>query len=276
MSTTVRVELPSGRAIALRPVGDEDEAFILDTADSMLPGARATALVERCLANDEPAPALTIGDRDAALLHLRRLSLGESVDCALPCPSVGCGESLEWQVPVSDLLIEPDATGGAPELFTIDVDAEGARFHVTFRLPTAADVDRVATQGADRIEHAAQMLFRQCVIGAERDDVGCTAADLPATVRSAVEDALAAADRQAEIQLAMRCPACGLEFTSLFDTAVFFLRELDARATRTLRDIHLLALHYHWSESDILRMPARRRAQYIELVRNAMARGRPR
>jgi hypothetical protein len=272
VSTTVGVELPSGRAVALRPVGDEDEAFIFATAGSAAPGARATALVARCLTPAGDDGALTVGDRDAALLHLRRLTLGEPIDCVLPCP--GCGESLEWRIQVSDLLAESAAHAAGPH--TVNVDDAGTRYCVSFRLPAAAEVDRIAAHASDRITDAAQLLFDACVITAERDGEACTPADLPAAVRAAVEAAMADADPQAEVQLRMQCPSCDAEFASLFDTAAFFLRELDARATRILHDVHLLALHYHWSEADILRLPPRRRAQYIELVRDAVTRGRAR
>ena len=274
MQTRVRVALSGGREVLLRAVGDEDAAFILDTAGALLPGARATALVARCLAAGESESCtLTVGDREALLLHLRRLSLGESIDCVLRCPAASCGETLECRLQISDLLL-PRPIGAGADPAAVSVDAGGARFRVSFRPPTAADVDHAAALVADDIEHAAMSIFERCVVAAERDAVPITAAEVPATVRTAVETAMAAADPQAEIQLAMRCPACGSEFTSLFDTATFLLRELDERATRTLHDVHALAQHYHWSEADILRMPARRRSQYLELVRDAKARGR--
>ena len=276
MQTSVRAVLSGGRQVLLRAVGDEDEAFILDTAGALLPGARATALVARCLPDGESAArTLTVGDREALLLHLRRLSLGESIDCVLRCPAASCGETLECRLPISDLLLpRPITAGAAADPDTVSVDAGPARFRVSFRVPTAADVDHASALGSDDFERAAKSIFERCVVAADRDAVPITAAEIPATVRAAVEAAMAAADPQAEIQLAMRCPACGIEFTSPFDTATFFLRELDERATRTLHDVHALAQHYHWSEADILRMPARRRSQYLELVREAKARGR--
>jgi len=275
--TTVRVGLSGGRQVALRAVGDEDDVFILDTAGTVLPGARATALVARCLADGgSDARALTVGDREALLLHLRRLSLGESMDCVLRCPAVSCGESLECQLQVSDLLLPLRvAADSAADTGTVSVDADEARYRVSFRAPTAADVDHASALAPDHVERAALVIFERCVIAADRDGLPVAPADLPVAVRTAVDAAMAAADPQAEVQLTMRCPACGAEFTSLFDAAAFFLRELDERMTRTLRDVHVLAQHYHWSEADILRMPARRRAQYIELVRDAKTRGRP-
>lgn len=272
---TVRVGLSNGRQLAVRPIDDDDAAFVLDSADAAPPGARATALVARCLADgDSQAQSLTVGDREAVLLHLRRLSLGDAMDCVLRCPVVSCGESLEFQLHVSDLLVPSAARGADSEARTVSLEADGGRFSVAFRTPTAADVDDAAALASEDVGRAAFAIFERCVIGAQRDGAAIGAAEVPAAVRAAVETAMAAADPQAEVQLAMQCPACGAEFTSMFDAAAFFLRELDQRATRTLHDVHVLAQHYHWSEADILRMPARRRARYIELVREAAGRRR--
>lgn len=275
MRTTVRVELPGGRGIALRPIGDEDDVFILDTADGVAPGTRATALVARCVVDGNgDAGALTAGDRDALLLHLRRISLGESMDCVLRCPAPGCGESLEWQVHVADLLVQSHDTGTTASPGSLSVDADGAHFDVTFQPPTLADIDRVSALAPVDVDRAALALFERCVRTAERDGRPCAPADLPPSVRAAIEAAMAAADPQADVQLTMRCPACDAPFSAPFDTAAFLLRELDARAARTLADVHTLAQHYHWSEADILGMTARRRAQYIALIRNTRPQGR--
>src|SRR3954462_9481400 len=96
------------RQIALRPVGGEDEAFLLDTAEQAAPSERATALLARCLLEpdaDIAARALTVGDREALLLHLRRLTMGETCDCMLRCPAEQCGERMELELNVSDLLV---------------------------------------------------------------------------------------------------------------------------------------------------------------------------
>lgn len=73
-------------------------------------------------------------------------------------------------------------------------------------------------------------------------------------------------DPQAELELDLRCPSCGAAFAVVLDTATLLLRELDARAALLVRDVHTLASYYHWSERSILRMPARRRAQYLDLL----------
>jgi hypothetical protein len=53
---------------------------------------------------------------------------------------------------------------------------------------------------------------------------------------------------------------------------MFFLQELDERAAQLTQEVHTLALHYHWSEREIMQMPRRRRTRYLELVSGAVAR----
>jgi hypothetical protein len=269
------VELSAGRWVALRPIEPEDDAFILDTEGDR-PAARAMALVGRCLNEGDGEAAardLPVGDREAVLLHLRRLTFGESMDCLLRCPVAACAEQLELTLRVSDLLAPADRDATAVSELATDVGE--TQFVVSFRRPTAGDLDEAAALASTDADAAARLVLERCLMSAARNRASIPASELPERVRSAVEDAMAARDAQAEILLAMSCPACGVAFSASFDTATFLLRELDERATRTLGEVHALAQHYHWSEADILRMPARRRAQYLEFVRDTRARGRP-
>jgi hypothetical protein len=258
------------REVALRAVGGEDEVFILDT-EGVLPGARATALLARCLPDgDRLAYTLTVGDREALLLHLRRLTIGEVLDCILRCPAESCDEPMEIALGVGDLLVAPYREVRAS--YEAVVEEEGARYDVCFRLPTAADLDDTVALARSDPERGAGEILRRCVLRAARNGAVLDAADLPATVRSAVAGAMAERDPQAELELDLCCPVCGTSFSTLFDTATFFLRELEERAGRLLGEVHTLALHYHWSEAEILRLPARRRALYLALVTGAPAR----
>ena len=40
-----------------------------------------------------------------------------------------------------------------------------------------------------------------------------------------------------------------------------------------MEDIHVLALHYHWSEADILRLPTPRRQHYLAMLARDLAHG---
>lgn len=289
----VRVAIPGGvwgdgeqrtdgplRELALRPVSGEDEAFLLDSAEHAAPSARATALLARCLADADAAPAdvgriaraLTVGDREALLLQLRRLTIGETFDCVLPCPA--CGERMELELEVRDLLVP--AYGDVRRTYELSTEAEGVRYDVSFRLPTAADLDDVAPTARDDPARGADALLARCLCAATREGEPVRVDALTPAVCAAIAKEMAQRDPQAEIELELACPECGTAFAVVFDTAAFFMQELDERAARLMREVHTLALHYHWSERDILRMPRRRRARYLELVsESASAHARP-
>jgi hypothetical protein len=286
----VRVAIPGGvwvdgvqrtdgplRELALRPVSGEDEAFLLDTAEHALPSERATALVARCLGDAEvetTAHALTVGDREALLLQLRALTLGDTLDCVLSCPAASCGERMELELRVAELLVP--AYADVRRSYELTAEEGDARYDVSFRLPTGADLERVALVSRGDPERGADELLARCVLGAMHDGVEMRADSLPRAVRSAVAAAMAERDPQAEIELELACPTCGNAFSIVFDTATFFLQELDERARRLMHEVHTLAWHYHWSERDILQMPHRRRARYLELVSESVAHPRAR
>jgi hypothetical protein len=77
-------------------------------------------------------------------------------------------------------------------------------------------------------------------------------------------------DPQAELELDLSCPSCGAAFSVDLDAGTFLLQELDARGAQLLEDVHALAMHYHWSEPEILALPPRRRERYLDLLAAAL------
>lgn len=275
-SAATRVSVPGGvlrdgglvRELTLRPVSGADEAFLLESAAGSLPSERATALLARCLEEpDAPelADRLTTGDREALLLHLRRITLGDAMECLVACPA--CGERMELDLRVSNLLVPPYE--GIAAGYELERSSEAISYRVRFRVPTAEDLDAAAALARQDPAAGEDELFRRCVLRAEAGGAELPALALPASVREAVTDEMAARDPQAELALELRCPSCSAESSVVFDAATFLLQELDRRAERLLEEVHTLALRYHWSEADILAMSARRRVQYLELLATA-------
>jgi hypothetical protein len=272
----VRVRLPGGlwpgdgakaplREVEMRAIADADQFFALDTRDTLSLASRATALLARCMAGGEDAAqALTIGDREALLLHLRRLTFGETMECVLRCPVPACDARMELSLQVADLLVP--AYSDVAKTHRHQAIIDGAGCAVEFRLPTALDLDAVAALSAQDAEQGAAQLLRRCVIRADRDGITCNAAALPAEVCEAVAEAMSELDPQAELELDLSCPSCHAEFSVVFDAASFLLQEIDRAATRVLHEVHVLASRYGWSEDEILRIPAGRRARYIALA----------
>ncbi|HVT16393.1 MAG TPA: hypothetical protein VHQ90_09480 [Thermoanaerobaculia bacterium] len=278
------IALPAGfwvngvhhREAELRPLNGEDEAFLLDSGGTLPPARRTTALLARCLTRLgpwSPAPpaaarALSLGDREALLLHLRRLILGERLECVLRCSAPGCGEPMELDLAVSDLL----APLGAPaspwheELFRAGGGA--AAWQVRFRLPTGEDQELAADLVRTDTAGAAALLLGRCVAWAAPE--GGEPAELPAAVAQAVADRMAELDPQAETTLRLDCPACGRGMVTLFDAAAWLFQEVAGRAADLYREVHLLAFYYHWREADILAMTGRKRRLYLGFLAEAL------
>jgi len=85
-------------------------------------------------------------------------------------------------------------------------------------------------------------------------------------VLNAAQEMMTQADPQADVQIALCCPACEHKWQEAFDILSFLWEEIDAWVYRTLNDVHVLASAYGWSESEILAMSAWKRQAYLDLV----------
>lgn len=226
----------------------------------------------------------SIGRRDGWLLTLREELFGDRLETVAACPS--CGAPLEIALRTGDLRVpaaHPSPAGGAPGESPVRVEMDGYR--VEGRLPTTADLIEVLSgqdgspgtagqpQGTgasngnaagDSLE-ASGRLLRRCISVATRGDGDVDPAALPPGVTEAVAQAMADADPQAEVRLALGCPDCGHRWSSPFDILSYLWDEVDDWATRLLREVHALASAYGWSERAILGMSARRRRLYLEM-----------
>lgn len=254
------------RAATVHPVPEGDESILLDHAQGV-PARRVTELLARFVELDDAdgdsrglARRLTVGDRESLLLHLRRATFGDDFACTLPCAF--CGKQMDLSLRVQDLLLPPyEDPRPAHE---ISLEDGGQSFRIRFRLPSGGAQEAAAEVSAD-LGVAAQSLLRECVDSIEVDGNVVEGGCIPDTVAEQVAQAMAELDPQAEIELDLVCPECQQPGTAIFDTASVFLRELDAQAQILLREVHVLALRYHWSEGDILALPRPRRQRYLAL-----------
>lgn len=194
---------------------------------------------------------LSIGQRDALLLRLREQTFGSRLTGLAACPN--CGERLETSFLVSELLesIPAPDEGGAP------LTLETLGYKISFRLPTSQDLQNAPDREA---------LLAACVLEAARAEAAIPPASLSEAVTQALVARMEQADPLASVTMPLTCPACNHAWQSLFDIASFFWSEIGAWAARILREIHLLASAYGWSEAEILALSAWRRQRYLELV----------
>jgi hypothetical protein len=236
-----------------RPTG-ADEALLVEELAGATAAERASALLARCVGRigGEPAGlddvrALTVGDREALMLALRAVAFGERLACVLDCPH--CGERMDLELSVSELLEEP--YGDVREAHELALAGGG---HVRFRLPTGADQE-VAGAASD-VQAGARLLLERCVLEVDGE----------ADYADALGDAMARLDPQAEVRLAATCPSCAEPVDALLDAATLLLDELAGDAEDLFGEVHALARHYHWSESEILGLDLARRRRYLNLL----------
>jgi hypothetical protein len=222
--------------------------------------ARAAALLGAVCRTRAP-DALPLGQRNWLLLSAQAMLFGPAAEVVADCDS--CLARLEAQVMVHDLVGPPAPAGdeGASEERSAPIKLSLDGYTVRTRLPTVADLAGLAVD----VEPAARQLLTRCVVEARRADRPVATSQLPESVVTAVEQALAAADPDAVIAVELICPACGSAQLLPLDPVAFLWVEVDMWAWRLLADVHALASVYGWAEDRILAMTPARRQAYLHL-----------
>src|SRR5947207_1701105 len=160
---TVPALVPTGLTAAgerrrdahVRALGADDELLLLDAERTRPAAETATLLLSRCVTTFAGASVtadlvrnLTVGDREALLLHIRRATFGERMQCVIRCASTACGAPMDLELSVADLLTDAPSTEVAG-----------------FRLPTGADQEAVAALALRDPRLAGEMLLARCVVG---------------------------------------------------------------------------------------------------------------
>jgi hypothetical protein len=255
--------------------------------EEMLVQARRTetsslvsAVLSRCVrrlgsispVTEDVARQLLIADRQYLLLRLRQSTFGDVVRADLFCPWAECGRRISLEFSLADLPVQ-EATERAPfHTFTLSALASGeddpARRAVSFRLPNGSDQEAISGLLAENEAEALSRLLARAIqtIGprflAKADEV----AALSPLAREEIEAEMERVAPKVELNMETACPECGRSFAVPFDLQRFFFGELRTDSELLYRQVHYLAYHYHWAESDIIAMPPTKRQKYIELL----------
>jgi predicted RNA-binding Zn-ribbon protein involved in translation (DUF1610 family) len=199
-----------------------------------------TDLLRRCATStvtEDEVWDLTVGRRIADLLALASRSGAREFDVIVPCPH--CGQKSEVTLELEELLAltESAITGSG------------------FRLPTGRDQREWLRFAA---EHGNIPVDR--MLGSLRTSESVAVAE--------IESLLDQADPLVRGAVTAVCPNCGQSTEVEADLAGKALARLEDEQNRLLESVHLLALRYHWSESEIFALPVWRRERYLELLRS--------
>ena len=204
----------------------------------------------------EALQRLSVGERDGRLLDLRSRLFGRELALVDECPQ--CRAPLDIALDAVELALP------APARSPADCSLRSGAVEIEFRLPDSTDL-AAAADCADSAG-AMSLLLARCVIEAREAGCSIPAAQLPDHAVEALSARMAALDPQADLTLRLACGECGHGWPVVFDVLPILWRELDAWATRLLREVHSLAVAYGWQEQAILSMSASRRRRYLDLI----------
>jgi len=201
---------------------------------------------------------LPVGRRDAQLLRLRQAAFGDRIEVLSECP--GCAAQTEIELGCDELLASEPAADVSGE-HTLEADG----YVLTYRLPHSFDLAAIASM--TDVGAARSRLLERCVrVAGAPEGEAAEVSRLPDAAVTAVSEAMAALDPQAELLLDLVCPECGHAWQSQLDIVTVLWAEMSAQARRLLMEVDQLARAYGWTEDEILRLSAARRATYLELV----------
>jgi hypothetical protein len=223
----------------------------------MHPAERALYLLAS--ANPESKEELCkicIGKRDALLLALQEEIFGGILHSTAVCPE--CGQMLDLEFRSSDISSSREADPA--EEISLRFDG----FEIRFRLLRAGDLLEISASSDEN--SARDMLLEMCILDVRKDGSYTAWNDLPPEAVKAVEERMALADPGGVTLMDIRCPDCEQSWTEVFDIVSFLWREIDAWAKKTLREIHIIASAYGWSEDEILSLSPLRRRIYLEIM----------
>ena len=210
----------------MREMTGYEEAFIEACLAEANTARVCNGLLARCLVapGQEPGAALdqvralSVADRDRALVQLRRRSLGDALRAEVDCPACGEGNEVE-----ASLVHLDQPTPALPERVSVEL-ADGRE--ATMRLPNAGDqADMIDAGAATGVARRSWLLARVLLRIGEREGPLSfeDAHALPTSVRRLLEQALAKVLPDSELSMAVSCHACGHEFAAPFDISSFFL-----------------------------------------------------
>lgn len=279
----VEVILPNGlwlddqcqQVAGLRPLSGYYEAHLLALRGRVSPARWTSELLARCVthigtlrpADLSSVQSLTVGDREALLLHIRRLTFGETLLCILDCAA--CGEKLNIEIQINQLLLPQTQTPA----YWYRARLPQSNLQATFRLPTGADQEAIADVAAHDPSAAADMLMKACLQTLTDGDGPLE--PLPEGAVGQLAKLIAEYDPQAELMLNSNCAECGHRFEVLLDVGTYFADEINHRLPHLYREVHLMAWHYHWSETEILNMTRPHRQIYLDLLDETLREATP-
>lgn len=238
--------------LCARTFGSESADITIDFADTRRPDLVTRLLVAGLRRTNGRRFAeaeiwdWTVTRRLQSLLALVAATQGALAEVKIDCPEAGCDQEMEIDL---DLAAFPHAADAEPVACSPEENVQ-----LRLRLPTGSDQRRWLENGTAEPSAMAALLI---------DAGGESVSSVPEHWLSPIADALEAHDPLTALELDVRCPACSAGNRIPFDLEGFLLGQLQSAQAGLLSQVDALARGYHWSEAEIVSIPAWRRAFYL-------------
>lgn len=229
---------------------------IWDQGSRLGPGARALyiAAVATPGITIQELEQVRLSERDALLLAIRAQTLGNLMTAVTPCPDCGERAEITFSAEQIGLGISVDLKPVVTEI----IECEG--HEVELNPITAGNLARLDDMTS--IATGSEFLLQQAVISID----GKSAIAINKEMLGPIDMALEQLDPLASINLLVTCHKCNHDWPMAFDAGQYFWEEIKTLAHNLMLDVAELAKNFHWSESEILAMSARRRRMYLEMI----------
>ena len=230
-----------------------------------------TALLAACLRERDGSSFPTdivwnwsVAARLQGLLAVAYATAGAYTTAVATCSRPGCGERIELELALAGFALDtPDSIDWqTPQRHTARVRLPSGSDQLAWFHQQRAGYDAGYDAGHDA---DSAWLARRLIVSLDAD-LPALSWPLPSSWIASLGTALADADPLTALTVAAHCPACATELAVAVDLEYLLLDGCRRRQRALLDDIHHLAGAYHWSEADIVALPAWRRARYLSRI----------
>src|SRR6266540_3756712 len=250
---------PTDAPYSVRAFGTRKADLDFDFTTNDRPGP-VTDVLSACVLGRDGSPlatdrvwAMPVSQRIECLLRLAAAGHTFVWSVTLRCPRDDCRQLIEIELPIDDVL----ALQRRAEQTDLAEWQDGA-ISLRLRRPTGGDQRQWRAAWFADAAQARDAIFQSLVSSPEQ----LSAANLIEMIDARLEEF----DPLVAFSVQVGCPHCGLQTDFPVDLEALALSELEKVQTQLLQDLHRLATHYHWSESEILDLTPQRRARYLQLI----------
>lgn len=245
----------------MKALSAEELFYLWDECSNMPVLAKTLLLLQQAcnISDNSVITSMSIGERNARLLQLQEWIFGNKMFHITYCQN--CNEKLEWETDTTSMFLQNINNNFIAENYTLQFKG----YEISYRLINNLDILNIQKNNISHTEAKASLL-QSCLLEAKKSNKIIAIEKLPNTVFDAIEKQMAVNDPQANMQFNLHCPACKHSWQAAFDIMNFFWEEVNIWAERMMQEIYILSHYLHWTEKDILRMPAQRRQKYLQMI----------